>query len=222
MPGTFITFYVLAFDLDDRDQPVKLFEPRVAASLEDAREEARALAGRHAGAVAWKREGNPVVGEEGEHGDRFPVGNGWRLLLGSHPHRGTPGHLSNHCGYKGRTVRFWDEDGAGWQLIGGQTMPARCNNNWHLHLCRREHTGEVETAQASGHVDVRDNRVDLPLSEDGHGFQNVLSFNDIVTLVGEGFGKRHSDQSFVFDDENRTLIHGSLLRGREINSLIQI
>ncbi len=66
MPGTFTTFYVLAFDLDDRNQPVRAFEPRIAASEEAAVEEARSLASQHAGSVTWKREGDPVVGEEGE------------------------------------------------------------------------------------------------------------------------------------------------------------
>ncbi len=33
--------------------------------------------------------------------------------------------------------------------------------------------------------------------------------------------KATADQKFVFDDEYRTLIHGSLLRGHEINSRVQ-
>ena len=66
MPGTFTTFYVLAFDLDDRNQPVKAFEPRVAASVEAAVDAARDLSSRHAGAVAWRLESDPVVGEEAE------------------------------------------------------------------------------------------------------------------------------------------------------------
>ncbi|MBB3596001.1 hypothetical protein FHX08_006421 [Rhizobium sp. BK529] len=66
MPGTFFTLYVLAFDLDERDQPVRAFGPRRAATKEAALEEARELAVTHAGVVVWKREGDPVVGEEGE------------------------------------------------------------------------------------------------------------------------------------------------------------
>ena len=66
MPGTFATFYVLAFDLDERKQPVRAFEPRVADTEEASVEEARSLSSQHAGAVAWKREGDPVVGEEGD------------------------------------------------------------------------------------------------------------------------------------------------------------
>lgn len=66
MPGTFTTLYVLAFDLDDLGQPVRAFDPRHAASEDAAIEEARKLSEDHAGALVWKREGNPVVGEEGE------------------------------------------------------------------------------------------------------------------------------------------------------------
>ncbi|WP_337269488.1 hypothetical protein [Oryzifoliimicrobium ureilyticus] len=66
MPGTFSTVYLVAFDLDDRNYPVRSFKPRIAASQQAAIEEARSLADQYAGVVAWKREGNPVVGEEGE------------------------------------------------------------------------------------------------------------------------------------------------------------
>ncbi|MBP2460475.1 MULTISPECIES: hypothetical protein [unclassified Rhizobium] len=74
MPGTFATVYIVAFDLDDRDQAVQAFAPRVAASEAVAVDEARELEGRHAGVVVWKREGNPVVGEEGEPEIVFSVG----------------------------------------------------------------------------------------------------------------------------------------------------
>ena len=74
MPGTFSTVYVVAFDLDERDQAIKAFTARVATSEAAAVDEARDLAGRHAGAVVWKREGNPVVGEEGEPEVIFSVG----------------------------------------------------------------------------------------------------------------------------------------------------
>ncbi|TDK31285.1 hypothetical protein E2F50_20300 [Rhizobium deserti] len=74
MPGTFATLYIFAFDLDDRDQAVQAFAPRVAASKAAAIEEARHLEGRHAGVVVWRREGDPVVGEEGEPEVVFSVG----------------------------------------------------------------------------------------------------------------------------------------------------
>jgi len=74
MPGTFTTYYVLAFDLDKRNQLVGAFEPRVAASVEAAVEEVRNLAAQHAGAVAWRRDGDPVVGEEGEPEIIFQAG----------------------------------------------------------------------------------------------------------------------------------------------------
>ncbi len=66
MHGTFISIYVLAFDLDDRGQPVPAFDPRPAATEDAAIEEAKDLATRHAGVAVWKRRGDPVVGEEGE------------------------------------------------------------------------------------------------------------------------------------------------------------
>ncbi|MBY3468555.1 hypothetical protein HFN80_32000 [Rhizobium laguerreae] len=40
MPGTFTTVYIVAFDLDDRDQAIRAFEPRVAANEEAEIEEA--------------------------------------------------------------------------------------------------------------------------------------------------------------------------------------
>jgi hypothetical protein len=74
MPGTFATVYIVAFNLDGQDQAVQAFAPRVAASEASAVEQARELEGRHAGVVVWKREGNPVVGEEGEPEIVFSVG----------------------------------------------------------------------------------------------------------------------------------------------------
>lgn len=74
MPGTFETVYLLAFDIDARDQPIAAFSPRVAASEASGIEEAKALAARHAGVVVWKHENNPVVGEEGEPEIVFSIG----------------------------------------------------------------------------------------------------------------------------------------------------
>jgi hypothetical protein len=74
MPGTFSTIYIVAFDLDDRNQAIAAFEPRVAADEAVAIEEARDLASRYAGVVVWRRDGNPVVGEEGEPIVVFTVG----------------------------------------------------------------------------------------------------------------------------------------------------
>lgn len=74
MPGTFSTVYIAAFDLDDRNQAVAAFEPRVAADEAAAIQEARDLAGRYAGVVVWRRDGKPVVGEEGDPIVLFTVG----------------------------------------------------------------------------------------------------------------------------------------------------
>lgn len=74
MPGTFITIYLVAFDLDDRGQAVQAFEPRVAASEPTAIEEAGELARSHAGVLVWRRDSNPVVGEDGDPEVLFSVG----------------------------------------------------------------------------------------------------------------------------------------------------
>ncbi len=66
MPGSFESIFLSAFDLDDRDQAIPAFPPRLVASEELAVAAARELAQQHAGVVVWKRVGDPVVGEEGE------------------------------------------------------------------------------------------------------------------------------------------------------------
>lgn len=75
MPGTFTSIYVLAFDTDTHGQAVKAFEPRLAASESIALDEARGLAERHTGVVAWKRDGNPTIGEEGDPVILFQAGH---------------------------------------------------------------------------------------------------------------------------------------------------
>lgn len=63
-----------AFDLDDHDQAVQAFKPRLAASEAAAVEEAEELMRKHAGVVVWRRDNDPVVGEEGEPEVVFTVG----------------------------------------------------------------------------------------------------------------------------------------------------
>lgn len=55
-----------AFNLDYKDHAAQAFEPRVAANEAAAIEEAEELARQHAGVIVWRRDSNPVVGEEGE------------------------------------------------------------------------------------------------------------------------------------------------------------
>lgn len=74
MPGTFSVVYIVAFDLDEQLQPVRAFAPRVAASEASAIEEAIDLAHRHAGVAIWRRDNDPVVGEEGDPVVVFTVG----------------------------------------------------------------------------------------------------------------------------------------------------
>ena len=66
MPGSFSSVFLVAFDFDDRRQPVQAFAPRLAADETAALDEADALAARHAGVVVWKRDAMPAIGEEGE------------------------------------------------------------------------------------------------------------------------------------------------------------
>jgi hypothetical protein len=66
MPGSFVSIFVVAFDLDANGQPVQAFEPLIAVDEASAVDRAVELAQQHEGAIVWKREGDPVVGEEGE------------------------------------------------------------------------------------------------------------------------------------------------------------
>ena len=52
MPGSFTSIFLVAFFLDERQQPVRAFEPRLAAAEEAALQEAQRLALDHAGVLA--------------------------------------------------------------------------------------------------------------------------------------------------------------------------
>lgn len=66
MPGVYKSLFFLAFDLDQSGQAIPVSEPKLATDEPAAIAEARRLADVHAGAVVWKREAQPVIGEEGE------------------------------------------------------------------------------------------------------------------------------------------------------------
>lgn len=55
MPGTFSAIYIVAFDLDDRDQAAQAFAPRKAISEAAAIEEPQQLADIYAGVVVRRR-----------------------------------------------------------------------------------------------------------------------------------------------------------------------
>jgi hypothetical protein len=74
MPGTFETVYFVAFDLDDHKHPVRAFSPQIAPDKASGIEKARVLASEHAGAVVWRRQGRPAIGEEGEPEVLFSLG----------------------------------------------------------------------------------------------------------------------------------------------------
>ncbi|MGI2031673.1 hypothetical protein ACRQ1B_04695 [Rhizobium panacihumi] len=66
MPGTNNVVMFVAFDRNDRGEAVPAFTPRQASDEAEAVHAVEILGGRHAGAVAWKREAQPAVGEIGE------------------------------------------------------------------------------------------------------------------------------------------------------------
>lgn len=66
MPGAFTSISIFAFDLDDRGQPVQVWETVVDGDEPEAVEEAKELAKAHAGTLVVKREDRPAVGEEGD------------------------------------------------------------------------------------------------------------------------------------------------------------
>lgn len=65
MPGLNDSFYIVAFDEDERGEIMPSFEPRQVASREEAMRAVDGLARDHAGVVAWHRRAEPAVGELG-------------------------------------------------------------------------------------------------------------------------------------------------------------
>ena len=57
---------VTAFDRDEEGSLQAVYGPAEQQSEERAIRTAKALAGRHTGAIAWSREANPSIGEYGE------------------------------------------------------------------------------------------------------------------------------------------------------------
>ncbi|WP_312407875.1 hypothetical protein [Rhizobium sp.] len=74
MPGAYKSSFLLAFDLARSGQAIPVLKPKQAADETTAIVEARRLADIHAGAIAWKRETQPVIGEEGEPKILWEVG----------------------------------------------------------------------------------------------------------------------------------------------------
>lgn len=74
MPGPFTSISIFAFDLNERGQPLQVWETVVDGTEAEAIEEAKELAKGHAGAIVTKREGRPAVGEEGDPIIIFQIG----------------------------------------------------------------------------------------------------------------------------------------------------
>ncbi|MEW6633136.1 MAG: hypothetical protein AB1440_19880 [Pseudomonadota bacterium] len=66
---------VTAFDRDEEGSLHAVYGPAEQQSEERAIRTAKALAGKHAGAIAWSREANPAVGEYGEPKTLFVGGD---------------------------------------------------------------------------------------------------------------------------------------------------
>jgi len=66
---------VTAFDRDEEGSLQTIYGPAEQQSEERAIRTAKALAGKHAGAIAWSREANPSVGEYGEPKTLFVGGD---------------------------------------------------------------------------------------------------------------------------------------------------
>lgn len=66
---------VIAFDRDEEGSLQRVYGPAELQSEERAIRTAKALAGKHAGAIAWSREANPSIGEYGEPKTLFVVGD---------------------------------------------------------------------------------------------------------------------------------------------------
>ena len=65
---------LMAFDRDDKGTLNPVFEPREMPDERRAVNAARDLAARHAGAITWRREANPAIGEYGHPEILFQAG----------------------------------------------------------------------------------------------------------------------------------------------------
>ncbi|MGF9563859.1 hypothetical protein [Neorhizobium sp. JUb45] len=66
MPGTNDIVMFVAFDRNARGETIPAFTPRQATDEAEAVNAVEILGARHAGAVAWRRESLPAIGEIGE------------------------------------------------------------------------------------------------------------------------------------------------------------
>lgn len=64
MPGSFTAISIFAFDLDDRGQPIQVWETVVESNEADAIEEAKELAYEHAGTLVVSEKAVPPLGKK--------------------------------------------------------------------------------------------------------------------------------------------------------------
>lgn len=65
---------LMAFDENDDGELIPAFEPKQVENEDRAVREARALASRHTGVIAWARDADPAVGEYGPPVELFKHG----------------------------------------------------------------------------------------------------------------------------------------------------
>lgn len=65
---------LMAFDKNDDGELVPAFEPRQLDDEARAKREAKAIADKHAGVIAWSRDADPAIGEYGEPSELFRSG----------------------------------------------------------------------------------------------------------------------------------------------------
>ncbi|MBD9635942.1 hypothetical protein IB277_06495 [Ensifer sp. ENS07] len=65
---------LMAFDENDDGELIPAIEPKQVETEDRAVREARALAARHTGVIAWARDADPAVGEYGPPVELFKHG----------------------------------------------------------------------------------------------------------------------------------------------------
>ena len=63
-----------AFNKNDEGELVPAFDPRQVDTEERAKREAKMMADKYAGVVAWSREADPMIGEYGPPVELFQAG----------------------------------------------------------------------------------------------------------------------------------------------------
>ena len=138
MPGAFTSISIFAFDLDDRGQPIQVWETVVDGDEPGAVEEAKELAKDHAGTLVVKREGRPALGRSSRRIMRDPhreAGGASCGRRGRRPDRSLPdwpdrglrlacepaplarGHVGDHRRNDIQAIWLGHEHGIAWEFF---------------------------------------------------------------------------------------------------------